>query len=358
MDSNARAAGKPEAVHAGDDELAETPDPDRAAHLMLAEDPSNDPRVRDSGERPTETSDGLARSVDYGAKYGAGSDRALVLGGGGVFFIAWQVGYLNGLRKRGVDLTNAQIVVGTSAGALVASIVSAGKLAAFSREVGTLAKLMGILAPATDLRPSQLRALKMFSDATDASADTLRRIGFAALAAQGESAASFRRRVGLVLGVGSNKWPGQSLNIATVDAYTGERLIVTSAAGVSAARAAAASASVPGLFDPQPIHDRRCMDGGVSGSGTHSDVVAGASRAVVIALGASIPPEKAWGTMPVGSLDREMRALAAAGTETLVRGPRKVDSATLMSPKSVPEALVMADEQADDDAAPIGEFWR
>ena len=309
-------------------------------------------------EDPIEASDGLATPVDFQAKRGAGSDRALVLGGGGIFFIAWQIGYLNGLRKRDVDLTNADIVVGTSAGALVASIVTAGKLASFSREVGVLARLAGVLVPGTTRRPSQERALTLFSDAADADPGTVRSIGFAALAAHGESAARFRSTVGLALGPGSGKWPSPALRIVTVDAYTGERLIVTGDAGVSAARAAAASASVPGLFEPQPVLDRRCMDGGVSGSGTHSDIVAGASRAVVLALGASAPQEKARMTLPIGSFLREMQALADAGTKTLVRGPRKVDSATLMSGRSVPEALAMADEQAEADAAAIGEFWR
>ena len=221
-----------------------------------------------------------------------------------------------------------------------------------------LARLASMLVPATALRPSQSRALNMCTDATEASPDTLRRIGFAALAAHGESAAKLRRSVGLALGVGSNRWPAPRLNIVTVDAYTGERLVVTAAAGVSAARAAAASASVPRLFDPQPVLDRKCMDGGVSGSGTHSDIVAGAGRAVVIALGASMRQEKASGTLPVGSLNREMQALAAAGTETLLRGLRKVDPATLMSRRSVPGALAMGDEQADGDAAAIGKFWR
>ncbi|HEY5386273.1 MAG TPA: hypothetical protein VIL79_00050 [Thermoleophilia bacterium] len=53
-----------------------------------------------------------------------------------------------------------------------------------------------------------------------------------------------------------------------------------------------------------------------------------------------------------------MQALADAGTDVLVRGPNAVDPATLMSPKSVPGVLAMADEQADDDAAAVGEFWR
>lgn len=320
--------------------------------------PSDDSRTDDAPAPLSEASDGLARPVDYDAKNGAGRDRALVLGGGGVFFIAWQIGYLNGLRKRDVDLTTAEIAVGTSAGALVASIVSAGRLASFSREVGMLARLMGIMSPAHDLRPSQSRALQMFSDAEDASTDTVQGIGRAALAAQGASATTFRRSVGLVLGAGSGKWPSPALHIVTVDAYSGERLIVTSAAGVSVARAAAASASVPGLYEPQPLHDRKCMDGGVSGSGTHSDIIAGARRAMVLSLGAALPPTKARCTVPLGAFAQELRSLAEVGSEVLVRGPLEVDATTLMSLGSVPGALAMGDEQAAVDAADVGTFWR
>ena len=52
--------------------------------------------VGDGVKRPADPADGLARPVDYAARYGAGADRVLVLGGGGIFFIAWQVGYLMG----------------------------------------------------------------------------------------------------------------------------------------------------------------------------------------------------------------------------------------------------------------------
>ena len=311
--------------------------------------------ARQSG---TEPSDGLARPVDHGARPGAGKDRALVLGGGGVFFIAWQVGYLNGLRKRGVDVADADIVVGTSAGAVVGGILTAGRLASFSREIGMLARLMGVRDPVADLRPSQMRALHLFVEAGEASPETLREIGFAALAANGESASTLRARMRLVVGLRNGKWPATTLNIVTVDAYTAERLVVTDSARVSVARAAAASASVPGLFQPQPIGDRRCVDGGVSGSGTHTDLVAGAKRALVIALGASAPAGSARVTVPVGGFDRELRRLNEAGTETLTRGPRTFDASALMSLRAVPEALAMADAQAAEDLAAIGAFWR
>ena len=51
--------------------------------------------------------------------------RALVLGGGGITGIAWELGLLAGLRRNGVDVTGADLVVGTSAGAVVGALVVA-----------------------------------------------------------------------------------------------------------------------------------------------------------------------------------------------------------------------------------------
>ena len=69
-------------------------------------------------------------------------------------------------------------------------------------------------------------------------------------------------------------------------------------------------------------------------------------------------PADNGGEGPAGGFGREVRALAATGTETLVRGPLSVDIAAAMSPKSVPGALAMADEQAESDAPALREFWR
>ncbi len=44
--------------------------------------------------------------------------RALVLGGGGITGIAWELGVLAGLKERGVGLTAADVVIGTSAGSV------------------------------------------------------------------------------------------------------------------------------------------------------------------------------------------------------------------------------------------------
>ena len=52
------------------------------------------------------------------------NDRALVLGGGGVAGIAWMTGLLFGLSEQSVDLHNAELVLGTSAGSAVAAQLS------------------------------------------------------------------------------------------------------------------------------------------------------------------------------------------------------------------------------------------
>ena len=52
--------------------------------------------------------------------------RALVLGGGGITGIAWEIGVLAGLAEAGVDLTGADLVVGTSAGSVVGAQLTSG----------------------------------------------------------------------------------------------------------------------------------------------------------------------------------------------------------------------------------------
>ncbi len=125
--------------------------------------------------------------------------------------------------------------------------------------------IVSTLAPASQLHPSQQRALDLFLKATDGDPATVQEIGHAALAAVTPRAEATRRNITLVLGTG--RWTSDALHITCVDAYTGERCVVTGETDTTMARAVAASSAVPGIFAPQPIGDRRCMDGGVSGTG-------------------------------------------------------------------------------------------
>lgn len=55
-----------------------------------------------------------------------GHGTALVLGGGGFTAMAWEIGVLKGLSDAGCDLTAADLVVGTSAGAVLGARITAG----------------------------------------------------------------------------------------------------------------------------------------------------------------------------------------------------------------------------------------
>ena len=54
------------------------------------------------------------------------STRALVLGGGGIAGIAWEIGLLAGLAAEGVEVGDADLVVGTSAGSIVGTLLRTG----------------------------------------------------------------------------------------------------------------------------------------------------------------------------------------------------------------------------------------
>ena len=55
------------------------------------------------------------------------TSRALVLAGGGVTGIAWEVGIAKGLYDEGIDLADADLIVGTSAGSTVGAQLRSGK---------------------------------------------------------------------------------------------------------------------------------------------------------------------------------------------------------------------------------------
>lgn len=68
-----------------------------------------------------------------------GGDTALVLGGGGLTGIGWECGILYGLARAGVDLTAADLVVGTSAGSVVGAQLTSGRLSVqelYERQLG------------------------------------------------------------------------------------------------------------------------------------------------------------------------------------------------------------------------------
>ena len=141
--------------------------------------------------------DGLALPIDYQARYGDGHRRTAVLGGGGIFFVAWQLSHLRTLQRQGIDLASATRIVGTSAGRWWprCSQAAAGAGREGDRAAGKGPQRVGRHGSRGRAKPSQDRALDLFRDGTDAEPETIRAIGYAALAAEALPAAKLRRNL-------------------------------------------------------------------------------------------------------------------------------------------------------------------
>jgi len=203
--------------------------------------------------------------------------RALVLGAGGEAGIAWEVGLLAGLAERGVDLTAADLVVGTSAGAGVAARINSG--------VGLAALYEAQLAPADGEIVAKFgpRAIARFVWAVaPARRNPVRarvRLGRMAVRARTEPAA--QRRAVIAARLGTHDWPAGNLLITAVDADSGELATFDSGSGVDLVDAVGASCAVPGVWPPVTINGRRWMDGGMR-SPANADLAAGYDRVVVV----------------------------------------------------------------------------
>lgn len=205
------------------------------------------------------------------------SGKALVLGGGGVTGVAWETGILLGLAEAGLDLSMADVFVGTSAGAVVAAQLTSGLsldqlyAAQITTASGEIAAHMSraalvrlLLAMAWPGDPQQARA----------------RLGRAALRAK--TVPEAQRHAVIARRLPIHDWPQQRLLIAAVDAETGVAVTFDRHSGVSLVDAVAASCAVPLVWPPMTINGHRYMDGGVR-SVANVDLAKGYDRLVVIA---------------------------------------------------------------------------
>jgi NTE family protein len=233
----------------------------------------------------------------------SGSGRALVLGGGGITGIAWETGVLAGLAEAGVDLTGADLVIGTSAGAVVGAQVTSG--------VGIEQLYARQLEP-----PSSERVARLGRAA-------LARYAWAMLRSRGRDE-EFRRRVGALARAAadagltpteeerlaviasrlvSREWPDRRLVLTAVDAVSGEFRALDRDSGVPLVRAVAASCAVPGVYPPVTIDGRRYVDGGMR-SAANADLAEGHERVVVLA-------PIARGVGPLSSVDAQVSGMVA-----------------------------------------------
>ena len=310
--------------------------------------------------------DGLAHPIPYKPKLGQGKERGLVLGGGGVYLLAWMVGYFRALKSKDVDLSTSDLVVGTSAGSFAGAALMSGRLWRLGAEfdvLGEFPKLFAELMPQQKPNPSQIRAAKMAVDARNARSETIRAIGHAAMAARNpDNMISYPKAVERF--IGETSWPSPNLYTTSNDCYTGERIVVSQEDNIPINVACAASSSLPGAMGPTFLKDRLCMDGGICQTSTHSDVVAGVKRALIVSLtdGGSDAVKIGLRTsgMP-NTLQQEVKDLQAGGTKVklkvvgLLPGVTKVDS--IVDPKWIAPLLKWGHERGLADAVEMNTFW-
>jgi NTE family protein len=292
-----------------------------------------------------------------------GLDRALVLGGGGTYYLAWYCGFFHGLYEAGVDAASlAEMIVGTSAGSYAGSSLASGhfqRLRAEFEFFGYFPGLFSRAAPVSEANLSQQRAQKINAAAKDGSLATRQIIGHAALAADnhvnGETA---ERLAAFLTGDSKTSWPAAKMHTTAIDCYTGERIIVSQGTaqknGIALAQGAAASSSLPGIIGPTLLGQRYCMDGGMCSNPAHVDVVAGCKRALIVTLNDGLDPPFLTGIPhPVAE---NIRQVEATGTKThwIKADPPDVN---LMDPKEIKAALRVGYDRAKQEADGIRAFW-
>lgn len=231
---------------------------------------------------------------------------ALVLGGGGVTGAAWELGMLAGLAAEGIDLTSADLVVGTSAGAIVgAQVTSGASIADLYQEqlappdgeppprMGPIVQARWALAALSSRDRAQVRA----------------RLGRMALRAKTIPEAERLQMIAARLP--AREWPTRRLLITAVDAQTGEFTTFDAASGASLVQAVAASCAAPCVWPPIGIGGRHWIDGGVR-SPANADLAAGHHRVAVIA-----PITRGF----TASLASQVAALTRDGTMVTVVEP-------------------------------------
>ena len=254
---------------------------------------------------------------------------ALVLAGGGIAGIAWEVGMLFGIeesepRAASRLLAPDSTFIGTSAGSVVASQIAGGvplrvlfeqQLEQHSAEVGakfdvqefqeTLARL---LDGVTSAEEGRRRVGRFAMDATTVASDSRRAIIRARLAVQA--------------------WPDRRLLITAVNAETGELRVFDRNSGIDLIDAVSASCAVPGIWPTVEIEGHRYTDGGVR-TIANSDLAAGSDPVLILAPLAEANVPVAIPAHELAALEpARVKVVFADGASVAAFGSNPLDPAT------------------------------
>lgn len=269
--------------------------------------------------------------------------------------MAYHAGALQALHEAGVDASGFDLVVGTSAGAIIGSYLRSGWAATDFYEYAQGRH------PNARRTPEEQRAEvdELFQPLWQSAQERARRsVGsmFAAAASRGYWRAGGKGHVPKAplrrlfpAGLYSTErtrqrlqedlppeWPRAPLFISVADLYSGRRVAfgAADAPQPSLPEAVLASTAIPGVFPPVRIGDRQYVDGGVK-SATSLDLAVDDGCDVILCVAplgyrtdapVALPEPKLWGPMFVRSLfaralKREVQAARSQGIEVFVVRP-------------------------------------
>ena len=293
--------------------------------------------------------------VDAAQQMRTVGERALVLGGGGSTGNAWLIGVIAGLFDGGLDVTNADLTIGTSAGSTAAAQLAGATPSKLLAAILAAAPMHRI--PAKPAADHIQRTRKIIASAEDA-ADMRRKMGAAALDrdAAGDGSWQAQWRATVASRLTSQRWPQRQVLITAVDALTGEPAVFDRRSGVELVDAVAASCA-SGL--PYRIGDNRYIDGGYRSNAENADLAAGYKRVLVLSPfgGRSLTPID-WGTQLATQVD-ELRLLGSR-VETIFpdSNAEHMFGANAMDLSMRPAAAQAGHDQGSALAEKLAEFWR
>jgi NTE family protein len=290
----------------------------------------------------------------------------LVLHGGGSAGNAWEIGVVAGLFDAGLDVTEADLIIGTSAGSTAAVQITgtsptqllAGILSAAPQRTGRVGSDRGRvpLGPSAD----HMERTSGIIAAAENPADMRRRMGAAALEmdAASDGSAQTQWRATVAARLPSQNWPERTVLITAVDAHTGEPVVFDRHSGVDLVDAVAASTANGFGVPPWTIGDRRYIDGGYRRN-ENADLAAGYGRVLVLSpLSGRTRHPLEWGMQLAAQVD-ELRA-GGSRVEAILPDSDSLGAfgTNLMDVSRRPPAARAGYEQGRALAERLTEFWR
>jgi len=298
--------------------------------------------------------------VDATRRADNSNKRALVLAGGGAAGNAWELGLIACLTDTGVDMTEADLIIGTSAGSTVAAQITSGTplgelYAPIVEEV--IRPPVGVTGSDRGRAPdlsgqSYLDWTNAIIGAAQDASDMRRRMGAAALEMDPSDSSSQRWRHVVAARLPSHHWPQQRVLIVAVDAQTGDPVVFDRDAGIDLVDAVAASSS-----NGYRIGENRYINGGYRRS-ENADLATGFGRIVVLSpFGGRSRMPPAWGMDLATQVDELRRGGSTVETVFPDGGAGDVFDANALDPSTRPQAARGGYKQGRALADRLAEVW-